>query len=117
MSLAAWMDGYVKAWTSNRSEEIADLFTEDAVYDPQTSPERWEGRDAIVDGWQEVEDRPGTWTFGWEPLVEGDGVCVITGRTEYTDDDPRVYRNLWTIRLTGDGRCREFTEWWIEEDW
>jgi hypothetical protein len=37
------------------------------------------------------------------------------GHTEYQGDEPD-YRNLWTIRLTPDGRCREFTEWWIAED-
>jgi hypothetical protein len=117
MSLAAWMDGYVRAWTSNAPEEIADLFTEDAVYDPQTSSERWEGRDAIVAAWQDVGDEPGTWTFEWEPLIETSAVSIIAGRTEYTDDEPRDFRNLWVIRLDPDGRCREFVEWWIEEDW
>ena len=116
MSLAAWMDGYVKAWTSGQPEEIADLFTEDATYDPQTSEERWDGRDAIIAGWQDVGDQPGTWTFEWQPMLETHGLSVVTGRTEYFDEG-RTFRNLWTIRLTDDGRCREFTEWWIEEDW
>lgn len=117
MSLAAWMDGYIRAWMSNHVEEIADLFTEDAVYDPQTSGERWEGRDAIIAGWQDEGDEPGTWAFEWEPLVETPVVSVITGRTVYSDDEPRTYRNLWTIRLDPDGRCHEFTEWWIDEEW
>jgi ketosteroid isomerase-like protein len=117
MSLDAWMDGYVRAWTSNAAEDIADLFTEDAVYDPQTTGERWEGQAEIVAGWQEIDDRPGTWSFEWAPLVEEDEVSVVVGRTEYTDEDAKSFRNLWVLRLTSDGRCREFTEWWIEEDW
>ena len=115
MSLAAWMDGYVRAWTSNQAEEIGDLFTDDAVYDPQTGPDRWSGRDAIVQAWQEIDDEPGTWTFEWEPLVETPGLSVIHGRTDYSGGTS--YRNLWTIRLTDDGRCSEFVEWWIDEDW
>jgi hypothetical protein len=115
MSLAAWMDGYVKAWTSGAPEEIADLFTEDAVYDPQTGGEPWVGRDAIIAGWQDVGDEPGTWSFEWEPLIETPGLSVIQGRTEYFGAGESDFRNLWTIRLAADGRCTEFTEWWIEE--
>jgi hypothetical protein len=109
------MDGYVRAWTSGAIEEIADLFTEDAVYDPQTGNGPWVGRDAIVEGWQDVGDEPGTWSFEWEPLIETPALSVIRGRTEYFTEESN-YRNLWTIRLTEDGRCREFTEWWIEDD-
>ena len=109
------MDGYIKAWTSGQPEEIADLFTEDATYDPQTSEERWTGGTPSSPR-QDVGDQPGTWTFEWEPILETHGLSVITGRTEYFDEG-RNFRNLWTIRLTDDGRCREFTEWWIEEDW
>lgn len=25
----------------------------------------------------------------------------------------RVYSNLWVIRLDAEGRCAEFTEWWM----
>ena len=109
------MDGYVRAWTSGDAAEIGDLFTDDAVYDPQTGGDPWVGRDEIIAGWQDVGDEPGTWTFDWEPLVETHDLSVIVGRTEYQGDDSD-YRNLWTIRLTPDGRCREFTEWWIAED-
>ncbi len=116
MSLAAWMDGYLRAWTSGATEEIADLFTEDAVYDPQTSDEQWVGRDAIVENWQDIGDEPGSWTFDWEPVIESPDLSVIQGRTEYAAES-RAFRNLWVIRLTDDGRCREFTEWWIDEEW
>jgi hypothetical protein len=117
MSLAAWMETYVRAWTSNQPEDIADLFTEDAVYDPQTSGDTWEGRAEIIEGWQEIGDRPGTWTFEWEPLVDRDDLGIIVGRTEYSDDDAKTYRNLWVMRFAADHRCTEFTEWWVEEDW
>jgi hypothetical protein len=36
---------------------------------------------------------------------------VVTGTTTYPD---RVFSNLWVIRLTPEGTCREFTEWWME---
>ena len=39
-------------------------------------------------------------------------LAIVTGVTAYSDP-PQAYSNLWVIRLTGDGRCSEFTEWWM----
>jgi len=113
--LDAWMDGYVAAWSTNAAEDIAVLFTEDAVYDPQTASGEWEGIDAIVQNWQEADDDDENWDFEWLPLVETDDLAVITGHTTYLDP-PVSYRNLWVIRFRSDGRCYDFTEWYIEED-
>nr|BFE80772.1 hypothetical protein GCM10020093_033730 [Planobispora longispora] len=38
-------------------------------------------------------------------------VAIIQGTTAYPD---LTYSNLWVIRLGSDGRCREFTEWWMQ---
>ncbi|TRW43213.1 nuclear transport factor 2 family protein [Georgenia yuyongxinii] len=113
--LTDWMEGYVRAWNSNDPADIQALFTEDAVYLTEPYAEPWQGRNAIVRGWLEIKDEPGQTTFRWEPLaVEGD-LHLVQGRTEYRIDPPRSYRNLWAIRLDGDGRCFEFTEWWMKE--
>jgi ketosteroid isomerase-like protein len=111
--LDEWMAGYIAAWRSNEPAAIAALFTEDAVYDPQTGAPRWEGRDAIVAGWIDVGDEPGTWQFTWSPLVESDDVAVVTGETHYDEDPPKTYRNLWVIDFGEGGRCRSFTEWYV----
>lgn len=113
--LNAWMDGYVAAWHSNEPEDIAALFNEQAVYDPQTADGEWEGRDAIVDKWVEIDDTPGNWDFQWIPLVETEELAVIVGNTEYSEP-PMSYRNLFVIRFDESGLCEDFTEWYIEED-
>lgn len=113
--LEQWMDGYVRAWTSGDPGDIADLFTTDAVYDPQTPEGEWEGRDEIVRQWIERGQADGSWEFEWRPLVEVDDLAIVTGRTRYADP-PVSYRNLFVIRFDGTGRCRDFTEWWIEEE-
>ncbi len=109
------MDGYVQAWSSNDPDEIAALFTEGAVYDPQTPEGEWDGIEEIVRRWQARDQGETNWQFEWAPLVETDEVAVITGRTEYPDV-PVSYRNLFVIRFSGEGRCHDFTEWWIEEE-
>lgn len=113
--LEQWMDGYVKAWDSNDPDDVAVLFIEDAVYDPQTAEGPWHGVAEIVKGWTDIADTPGNWEFEWQPIVDTDEVSVVKGHTRYLSP-PSSYRNLFVIRWGPDGRCRDFTEWWIDED-
>ncbi|GIH92831.1 nuclear transport factor 2 family protein [Planobispora siamensis] len=107
----AWIDAYVRAWNSNDRAHIGALFTEDAAYYTAPFDPPWRGREEIVSGWLDRRDEPGETTFTWAPLSVTSEVAVIQGTTAYPD---RVYSNLWVIRLDRAGRCREFTEWWME---
>lgn len=109
-----WMDRYVLAWSTNDPEQIAALFTEDAVYDPQTADGEWHGIEEIIDRWQEIDDEEDNWEFEWRPLVETDDLAIVTGRTRYFEP-PLSYRNLFVIRFDDGGDCYDFTEWYIEE--
>ena len=111
-ALADWMAAYERAWASNDSEEIGALFTDDALYFTTPFREPWRGRQEIVDGWLDRKDDPGDWMFAWQPLVDTPELAIITGTTTYRDP-PLIYSNLWQLRLEGDGRCSEFTEWWM----
>jgi len=105
------MKGYLKAWESNDPQDIGTLFTDDATY--YTAPHRdpWRGRDEILEGWLDRKDESGDWSFRYEITAECDELAFVRGWTEYrTDSD---YSNLWVIRLESDGRCSEFTEWWM----
>jgi len=51
-------------------------------------------------------------TVDWQPLIVTPEVAIITGTAIY-EEPPSVYSNLWVLRLDADGRCREFTEWWM----
>lgn len=111
--LDAWMARYLAAWEGNDRGDITALFTEDAVYDPQTGSGIWSGHDGIVAGWLAAADGPDDWSFTWDPLVETDDIAVVTGVTVY--DEPPSYRNLWEIHFAGDGRCHRFVEWFIAD--
>lgn len=112
--LTAWLDGYVRAWTSNDPAEIGALFAEDAVYftSPFGVPDR--GREEIVAKWREEPDEPGSWTFHHEILAVAGDLGFVRGRTTYADP-PAAYANLFVVRLDAVGRCTEFTEWYMEE--
>lgn len=107
------MEGYVRAWESNDPKDIEALFTEDARYFTAPFREPWVGHEEIARGWTGVEDEPGTWSFRYEVLGTSEELAFVRGWTEYVGDEPD-YSNLWVIRLTPDGRCSEFIEWWMK---
>lgn len=113
--LESWMDAYVAAWSSNEPELITALFSVDAVYDPQTADGELHGHGEIVEWWLETGADPDNWDFDWLPLVETDDLAVITATTRYSDPEAS-YRNLFVIKFDESGLCRDFTEWYIEEE-
>jgi uncharacterized protein (TIGR02246 family) len=109
----AWVERYVQAWNSNDPATIGSLFTEDAAYHTEPYSQPWRGRDEIVRQWLGRKDEPGDTQFRWHPLSVSPEVAVVQGTTDYRDP-PRTYSNLWVIRLDAEGRCTEFTEWWMQ---
>ena len=113
-----WLDRYVAAWQSYDRDAIADLFAEDATQRFKPYEEPVVGRDAIVASWlaEDRIDAPGSWEARYEPFaVEGDR-AVVTGVTTYYEDGAvaLVYDNAFTLRFDGEGRCSEFTEWFMK---
>jgi ketosteroid isomerase-like protein len=118
----AWLDRYVEAWRSNDRDQIASLFTEDAVYRYRPWPEADQtvtGREAIVADWLEEPDEPGSWEARYEPFaVEGDR-AVAVGYSRYLahEDKPeRTYHNCFLLQFAPDGRCRDFREFYMERE-
>jgi hypothetical protein len=109
--VSAWVAGYVRAWNSNEPGEIGALFADDAVYRPEPHAEPWVGRERIVAEWLGRRDKPGETTFEWRPVALDGDVAVIAGTTTYPT---RTFSNLWVLRFAGDGRCRDFTEYWMQ---
>jgi uncharacterized protein (TIGR02246 family) len=109
----SWVDGYVRAWNSNDPATIGGLFADDADYLTEPYSQPWHGRDEIVRQWLNRKDEPGDTEFRWHPLTVTPEVAVVHGTTTYRDP-PRTYSNLWVIRLAPNGRCTEFTEWWMQ---
>jgi ketosteroid isomerase-like protein len=112
-----WLDRYVEAWKSYDPQQIGDLFSEDATYrfHPQDEPER--GRPNIVAAWLHDPDEKGTYDAHYEPLAIDGDVHVAQGWSRYFDADGNVrdeYLNIYICRFDADGRCTEFTEYWIQ---
>jgi hypothetical protein len=120
-----WLDRYVQAWISYDPRDISELFSEDVAYRYHAYDEPIVGRDAVVASWlgedtsgkASTRDLPGTYEAKYSPVaVDGDTV-VATGTSRYREvpDGPvvRSYDNCFIMRFDADGRCREFTEYYV----
>jgi ketosteroid isomerase-like protein len=121
----AWLDRYVAAWASYDPDAIRALFAEDAEYRYHPWDEPTRGRESIVGDWlgpsgaASTRDEPGTWEARYEPFVVDGDRAVATGETVYFADashatELRRYANNWLLTFDGDGRCREFVEYFMK---
>jgi ketosteroid isomerase-like protein len=113
----AWLDRYIAAWRSNDRADIRDLFSEDVRYRYHPFDDPIEGgRDGLVDSWLEDPDNPDAWEAEYTVYaVDGDRV-VATGWSRYFavgDESERLYHNCYLMEFDGDGRCNDFTEFYI----
>ncbi|MFC4067684.1 nuclear transport factor 2 family protein [Actinoplanes subglobosus] len=111
-AVTAWVEKYRKAWESNDPRDIRELFAEDAAYFTAPYAKPWIGREAILAGWLDRQDRPHSTKFAWHPLIVTGEMSVIEASTCYPR---RSFRNLWVLRLDLTGQARQFTEWWMQE--
>jgi ketosteroid isomerase-like protein len=121
-----WLADYVEAWKTYDPVRIAALFSEDIAYKYHPYDDAIEGRDEVVKAWREegdhpeagTRDDPGTWDAAYRAVAVDGDVAVATGISSYKDspDGPvaRVYDNCFVMQFDSEGRCREFTEWFMQ---
>jgi SnoaL-like domain len=124
--IARWLDAYVEAWKTYDPEQISALFADDVRYRYHPYDEPIVGREAVVESWLEdgahegasTRDPEGTYDASYAPVAVDGDVAVATGSSTYLDQPggavDKVYDNCFVMRFDGEGRCREFTEWFIE---
>ncbi len=121
----AWLDRYVAAWLSYDANDIAALFTEDVVYRYHPYDDPLVGREAVVASWlgesdsedASTRDAPGTYAARYEPVAVDGDVVVATGTSTYREQPEgpivRIYDNCFVMRFAGEGRCTDFTEYYL----
>ena len=118
-SVNKWLERYIAAWKSYDESAIKTLFTDDAEYRWHPWDEPTVGPEAIYRGWTEpaARDAPGTFEATYEVVaVQGDS-AVATGASTYFESPGgpvrTVYDNCFVMEFQ-DGRCKRFTEWFME---
>ena len=123
-SAQSWLDRYVEAWLPYDPDDVAALFSEDVTYRYHPYDEAIVGREAIVDSWfgtgegAPSRDPEGTYDGAYiTEAIEGD-LAVITGTSVYSAEPggpiAQTFDNCWLVRFDDQGRCSEFTEWYMK---
>ena len=101
------------------------MFSEAAAYRYHPYDEPIVGRDSVVASWlgegdsgdASTRDAPGTYEAKYFPVAVDGDVVVATGTSSYRElpGGPvvRTYDNCFVMRFDGEGRCREFTEYYL----
>ena len=121
-----WLDAYVAAWRSYDAAEIANLFSAGVSYRYHPYDEPIVGRDAVVESWlgqgdhegASSRDAEGTYDAAYRAVAVDGDVAVATGTSRYFDEPggevTDVFHNAFMMRFDDDGRCAEFTEWFVK---
>jgi ketosteroid isomerase-like protein len=121
-----WLEGYVAAWKSYDPEAIGALFSDDVEYRYHPYDEPVRGRDAVVAAWlgegdsdaASTRDPEGTYEASYRAVaVDGEVAVAVGSSTYFTEPGGEIrtiYDNCYLMRFDPDGRCREFTEWFME---
>jgi hypothetical protein len=122
-----WLDRYIRAWQTYDRADIEALFSEDAQYRYQPWADPVVGREAIIADWiapggnAAQADATGTFAAHYEPYaVDTHGRrAVAVGWTRYWKDAAhfemvRAYHNAYLLEFDAEGRCRSFTEYFME---
>ena len=122
----SWLDAYVSAWKSYDREQIGALWSDDVAcrFHPYDKPIR--GRQAVIESWlgegehegAPDRDKPGTYDGSYRAVAVDGDVATAVGQSRYspTPGAPvdEVYDNCFVMRFDSDGRCREFTEYYVK---
>ena len=126
-SAQIWLDNYVAAWLSYDEDDIRALFTSDIAYRYHPYDDPIVGREAVVASWlgksdsdeASTRDAPGTYSARYAPVAVDNDVVVATGTSSYSERPAgpivRTYHNCLVMRFDDEGRCREFTEYYIRQ--
>ena len=121
-----WLKDYVAAWKSYDRGQIEALFAENISYRYHPGDDAIEGRGAVVESWlgegdhpdASTRDEPDTFDAAYRALAVDGDVAVATGTSSYSDSPGgpvvRVYDNCFVMQFDSEGRCSEFTEWFVQ---
>jgi ketosteroid isomerase-like protein len=110
--VSRWLAAYEAAWRAPSTDQLADIFAEDASYRQSPYTEPVVGLAAISQMWDAERDGPDEVFRLAADIVAVDGpTAVVRVEVRYGDPVRQEYRDLWVLRLGDDGRCSWFEEW------
>ena len=110
--LASWLDAYERAWRTPGTELLSGLFAREATYKNAPYKHPFRGLEAIAAMWERERRGPDERFEMISRIVAVEGDTGVVRVDVSYHDPPRIeYRDVWIVRVDGDGRCVEFEEW------
>jgi ketosteroid isomerase-like protein len=112
--VSRWLAGYEAAWRAAGTGSLAELFAQDATYLTSSYDPPVTGLAAIGRLWETEREGPDeVFTLATDILAVDGPVAVVRAEVHYGGPVQREFRDLWIIRLDGEGRCTWFEEWYF----
>jgi hypothetical protein len=108
----AWVQRYERAWRTDGTEKLDELFRQDALYFPQPFADPLRGLAAISKFWEAERESPDeSFSMAVEVIADQGQRGVARLEVVYGDPPTRRYRDLWIITFDADDRAAVFEEW------
>jgi ketosteroid isomerase-like protein len=109
---SAWVAGYERAWRAAGTEQLRELFTEEATYRMSPYEEPAIGLAEIGALWERERQGPDEeFTIEHEVVAVDGDTAVVRLEVRYGGPERLQYRDLWVLHFATDGRCDKFEEW------
>jgi ketosteroid isomerase-like protein len=111
----SWLKAYGRAWESKDSQKAAELFAEDATYQASPFDKPAHGRSGIEEYWSTVTAAQEKIHFEHEVLLVSEDLGIAHWQASFFHRrlrKPIEVDGIFVVRLSADGRCTEFREWW-----
>jgi hypothetical protein len=110
--VAAWVDGYERAWRTPGTDGLDGLFTPGASYSQGPYEDPVIGLPAIARMWEAERDGPDeVFTMTYSIVAVEADIAIVRVEVKYGTPLRQEYRDLWIINFASDGRCQSFEEW------
>jgi SnoaL-like domain len=107
-----WVADYERAWRTDGTGPLSELFSEDATYSTAPFEDPHRGLAAIASMWERERAGPDeSFAMNSEVVAIEADTGVIRVEVRYGPPREKLYRDLWIVRLDADGRCIHFEEW------
>jgi ketosteroid isomerase-like protein len=113
--VAGWLEAYGAAWETRNSADVAQLFTDDAVYQETPYAAPFRGREAISNYWDSVKADQDDIEFDFNTLA----ITGATGIAEWSarfrsisNDVPVELNGVFVLEFSDANRVRSLREWW-----
>jgi len=115
-TIEMWIAEYLRCWREKDADDVAELFTENAVYRASPFREPYVGRAAIRDYWRRATGpQIGIYLEAGVPVCDENRASVEWWATWTADEKPKTLPGCLILRFATDGKCEELREYWHSE--